>query len=99
MNKKLQDPLEVRRKELEAQIARHKKTLENIEKINEETKQIELLEREEKQARFLLEHPKVASAGRKLKRLLGSTSDKIDKAVAEYKKFNKKHPPKKITFA
>jgi len=97
-NKKMvQDPVEAERKALEAEIAKHKKAIGTVETVLQDRKKLELLKSEERKKKFLLQHPKVASAGRKLKALLGATSRGIDKATQKYKEYNKKHPPKKFT--
>lgn len=98
-NKKIvQDPVEAERKALQKEIAKHKKAIGNVETVLQQRKQLELLKSEEKKQKFLMQHPKVASAGRKLKALLGATSKGISKATEKYKEYNRKHPPKKITF-
>lgn len=99
-NKKMvQDPIEAERKALEVEITKHKKAIGTVETVLQQRKQLELLKSEEKKRKFLLQHPKVASAGRKLKALLGASSKGISKATDRYKKWSKAHPPKKITMS
>lgn len=98
-NKMIQDPLEVERKALEKELAKHKRAIGNVEAVLQQRKQLELLRSEEKKQKFLLQHPKVASAGAKLKKLLGATSKGIAKATDKYKEYARKHPPKKITMS
>lgn len=98
-NKKMvQDPVEAERKALEKEIVKHKRAIGTVETVLQQRKQLELLKSEEKKQKFLLQHPKVASAGVKLKQLLGTTHRGITKATEKWREYKKKHPPKKITW-
>lgn len=88
--------IQAERKALEAEIRKHKSNIFNIEKILKERKQVEELRRQEQFAKISLEHPKLASAGRALKRVLKGSSDALAKATDRYKKYAKKRPPTKM---
>jgi hypothetical protein len=92
------DKVEAERIALAQEIRKHRQTIGEIEKVLGERKELGELESLERKERFMLEHPKLASAGRKLKSLLGSTNEKLEKAKNRYKAYAKKHPYKPLAF-
>jgi hypothetical protein len=92
------DKVEAERVALEQEIAKHKSTIADIEKVLGEREELGELRSMERKERFMLEHPKLASAGKRLKSLLGSTNRKVEEAKNRYKAYAKKHPYKPLAF-